>query len=615
MLTVEEGVGRGEQLTEKMATAAERLESVVRLAAWLATAEKPGSLEGTRLPGVEGIAAMLEELRVVSEQLREENRALAVTSRQYQELFQLAPEAYVRTDPGGIIREVNEAAARLFNVHQDELVGKPLVLFVAEGGRKRFFERLTALREKGERARWRTGLAPSRGRWHSGATDGAPRRDVVVSATAVRDGSGAITDLQWMVSEIDAVEEERRGENEEGWLGRTDELALVSRVAQELTERLNAEEAAEQLLRDVRTLIGAEGASLWLWDDGGRGELICEALSHVGMTVHRGSVRVASSQGVVGWTAQHRESAVVNCASEDDRFFSGIDQQTGLSTHSLINAPLRARDRILGVLEVVNKLEGDFDEEDLVLVETLATSAAIAIDNARLLQALEARNEDLRAFGRTVAHDIKGSVALMVGFADALTDDIGKLSRDDLKWYLGLIQRRGHKVAGIVDALLCLAEVRKGEVEKEALDMRKIVTEVQERLAPAIEARGAEVTTITEAWPEALGQEAWVEEVWANFLSNALEHGGVHPRIELGAESEELYARFWVQDNGPGVPPEQQERIFGPFVKRASQDSGSGLGLSIAQRIVEKLGGDVGVENVDSGGSRFWFTLAKVGDR
>lgn len=613
MLTVEEEAGRGEALTQRIDAAAERLESVLRLGVWQAAAENTGSPEGTRLPGIEGIAAMLEELRVVGEQLRAQNRALAVASRQYQELFQLAPEAYVRTDLGGIIREANQAAARLFNVRQDDLLGMPFVLFIAKRERKRFFQGLTALREKGERVRWKTGLAPSRGRWDSGATEGAPRRDVMVSATAVRDASGAITDLQWMVSEIDAIEEERRGENEEGWLGRTDELALVSRVAQELTESFNAEEAAEQLLRDVRTLIGAEGASLWLWDDRGRDELVCEALSHVGMTVRQGSLRVASSQGVVGWTAQHRESTIVNCASEDDRLFRGIDEQTGLSTRSLISVPLRARGEILGVLEVVNKVEGDFDDDDLFLVETLATSAAIAIENARLLQALKSRNEDLQAFAHTVAHDIRSSLALMVGFAEAVQDDIQLLSREELGRYLGLIQYRGHKVADIVDALLHLAEVSRGEVKREALDMGKIVVEVLDRLAPAIEARQAVVKT-AQAWPVVLGQEAWVEQVWANYLSNALEHGGVRPRIELSAESEGAYARFWVQDDGPGVPPEEQERIFGPFVKGTSQDSRSGLGLSIVRRIVQKLGGDVGVENVNSGGSRFWFTLAKVGD-
>jgi len=121
-------------------------------------------------------------------------------------------------------------------------------------------------------------------------------------------------------------------------------------------------------------------------------------------------------------------------------------------------------------------------------------------------------------------------------------------------------------------------------------------------------------------WPIAAGYAPWIEEVWANYLSNALKYGGDPPLIELGAAVEEdnvnnnglPLIRFWVQDNGDGLSEAQQERIFTPF-ERLDQvrAKGHGLGLSIVQRIIEKLGGKAGVESSGEPGqgSTFYFTL------
>jgi signal transduction histidine kinase len=119
------------------------------------------------------------------------------------------------------------------------------------------------------------------------------------------------------------------------------------------------------------------------------------------------------------------------------------------------------------------------------------------------------------------------------------------------------------------------------------------------------------------AWPVARGYGPWVEEVWANYISNAVKYGGQPPRIELGAtplppanESGEGRVRFWVRDNGPGITPEDQARLFTPFTRLDQvRAAGHGLGLSIVRRIVEKLGGEVSVESQVGQGSTFSFTL------
>jgi two-component system sensor histidine kinase/response regulator len=115
-------------------------------------------------------------------------------------------------------------------------------------------------------------------------------------------------------------------------------------------------------------------------------------------------------------------------------------------------------------------------------------------------------------------------------------------------------------------------------------------------------------------WPVALGYAPWVEEVWINYLSNAFRYGGRPPRLELGAEAQpDGRVRFWVRDNGAGLTPEDQARLFTPFTRLDQvQVKGHGLGLSIVRRIVEKLGGQVGVESQIGQGSTFSFTLPGV---
>ncbi|MCL4294131.1 MAG: ATP-binding protein [Anaerolineae bacterium] len=114
-------------------------------------------------------------------------------------------------------------------------------------------------------------------------------------------------------------------------------------------------------------------------------------------------------------------------------------------------------------------------------------------------------------------------------------------------------------------------------------------------------------------WPVALGYSPWIEEVWLNYLSNAITYGGQPPHLELGAtERGDGLVSFWVRNNGPGLTPEEQAKLFTPFTRlNQVQTQGHGLGLSIARRIVEKLEGEVSVESKPGQGSVFSFTLPK----
>ncbi len=224
---------------------------------------------------------------------------------------------------------------------------------------------------------------------------------------------------------------------------------------------------------------------------------------------------------------------------------------------------------------------------------------------------LETRNEELDAFAHTVAHDLKNPLGHIVGLAQVLEKHYAALPEEELRSYLRTMAQSGRKMSNIIDELLLLVSVGKmEEVELGPLNVAGIVDEAQGRLAYLIEKHQAEVI-LPESWPVALGYGPWVEEVWANYLSNAIQYGGRPPRVELGAtEQADSMVRFWVRDNGPGLTSEEQARLFIPFTRLDQvRAKGHGLGLSIVRRIVEKLGGQVGVESEIGQGSVFTFTL------
>jgi len=225
---------------------------------------------------------------------------------------------------------------------------------------------------------------------------------------------------------------------------------------------------------------------------------------------------------------------------------------------------------------------------------------------------LEFRNKDLDAFAHTVAHDLKSSLSILIGFAEVLETDLESIPDEDLKYYLHLQAQKGRKMDNIIDELLLLSGLRQLQPESRPLRMGAIIQEAQQRLADMIEKYDATLH-IPNDWPVAWGHGPWIEEIWINYLSNAIKYGGPSPHITLGAKVEsEHKVRFWVRDLGIGLKPEEQARLFTPFTQvEPSRATGHGLGLSIVQRIVHKLGGDVGVESAFGQGSTFSFTLPR----
>jgi PAS domain S-box-containing protein len=253
----------------------------------------------------------------------------------------------------------------------------------------------------------------------------------------------------------------------------------------------------------------------------------------------------------------------------------------------------------------------------LIVLRDVTKRVQAEKDLRRYTAELEASNAELDAFAHTVAHDLKGPLGVVVGYSESLETPQADLEPDMVRYVSRRIVRAAYKMADIIDGLLLLASVRQAdEVETGPLDMGAIVSEALGRFESQIQQKHVRVI-VPDEWPTALGYALWVEVVWANYIENALKYGG-NPEagtvscIALGFEELDSHIRFWVRDDGPGLTEAQQAQLFTQFTRlHVLHAEGHGLGLSIVQRIAERLGGKAGMESEPGQGSTFYFTLPR----
>jgi signal transduction histidine kinase len=178
------------------------------------------------------------------------------------------------------------------------------------------------------------------------------------------------------------------------------------------------------------------------------------------------------------------------------------------------------------------------------------------------------------------------------------------------------IRLTAKKMFNIIEELLLLASVRQQDeidIYFHEVNMKGVLEDSLFRLEQLLAEEQAEII-VPDNLPTAYGYAPWIEEVWVNYISNGLKYGGHPPRLEITASVHPDFIEYAVIDNGQGIAPDSQARLFTPFVRLHKADikrEGHGLGLSIVQRIIEQLNGEVGMENMDGDGqgARFWFRL------
>jgi len=237
--------------------------------------------------------------------------------------------------------------------------------------------------------------------------------------------------------------------------------------------------------------------------------------------------------------------------------------------------------------------------------ELRRTQEALAQNNAEL----QARNEELDAYNQIIAHDLKAPLNAIYGYASLLALFSGEEFGDTGPIYVKQIMDSAQHMNGMIDQLLWLAKAQ--QTPMALVDMNAVMIRVSLRLEHLFVARGIRLEVQPDL-PPALGYEAWVEEIFANLVNNAIKYMGNNPDplVRVHGLRDGDMCRYEVEDNGIGIEADNLKNVFQIFVRfNPGTVEGHGLGLSIVARLVRRLGGEVGVTSTAGVGSTFWFTL------
>jgi signal transduction histidine kinase len=228
--------------------------------------------------------------------------------------------------------------------------------------------------------------------------------------------------------------------------------------------------------------------------------------------------------------------------------------------------------------------------------------------------ALTATNQQLEAFVYSIAHDLRAPLRAMQGFSELLVEEAGATLSEQCTGYADRINKAAQFMDAMLRDLLDFSRISQQHVELTAVNLATLVESVLSSLTKDIQDKGARVER-PGPWPMVLAHEATLIQVLFNLTSNALKfvRPGVPPQVRLRAEERGEFVRVWVEDNGEGIAPDYQEQIFRLFMRLHGETyPGTGIGLGIVQKGIERMGGHVGVESAPGAGSRFWFELRKA---
>ncbi len=395
-------------------------------------------------------------------------------------------------------------------------------------------------------------------------------------------------------------------------------------ISRTLSSTLDLPPLLQTIVDVACELTDSEAASILLYD-ASRDELRFEAVPGE-QREDLMDLTVPLEGSVAGWIYSNNEPLVIQNAAKDPRVYRQVDAKLQFQTTSILGVPLRVKDKPIGVIEAVNKLDqGHYTEDDLSVLQTLAAQASIAIENARLLRKLQDANADLTRLDRMksdfiaiASHELRTPLGLILGHATFLKD----LIPEDYSEQMDTIIRSAMKLKELIEDLSTIAHKEQGEarVRWTAVSMCEVVEAVVNRFEGEAARKNIELGfDVPEEDLFVEGDREKIDLALSNLVRNALVFTNDGGQVGVKCESAGGYVKVLVVDNGIGIPADEIERIFERFYQVEShltrRHGGMGLGLSIAKAMVELHHGQIWCESKEEVGSLFCFMLPETRER
>jgi signal transduction histidine kinase len=399
------------------------------------------------------------------------------------------------------------------------------------------------------------------------------------------------------------------------------QLSRIVEVSLTLNSTLDPEQLLQYIIKTASELLDCEAASILLYDEK-RGELFFATAANAAKQL--AAIPVPLEGSIAGTIFLENRPLIINNAQQDPRHYAQVGEQINFQTRTLLGVPMRIRNRVTGVLEALNKRTGEFSQADTDLLSVVASQAAIAIQNARLIQALQKAYDELSRvdklksdFISIASHELRTPLGVLLGYATFLQEE----SQGQASEMAAKVLNSALKLRELVEAMtnLNLIQVGSTHMEFRTIPIQQVISSAVKEIQIAAEAKNQKLSfnlpekaLIVQADPEKL------KLVFVNLLNNAIRF--TQPEGEIWVRVIPMHNEAWVeiQDNGVGIPPGELENIFKEFYQvedhMTRRVGGLGLGLSIARGIVKLHNGRIWAESGGEGqGSTFKVVLPSVG--
>lgn len=274
--------------------------------------------------------------------------------------------------------------------------------------------------------------------------------------------------------------------------------------------------------------------------------------------------------------------------------------------------------RITMMLELSSRVAGgdyktqlqDNDQDELSAL--VASLNVMARTIGSTIKQLERRNKELDQFAYVVSHDLKAPLRGIESASRWIEEDLGQELPEHIREFLVLMRTRVHRMENLIMGILELARVGRVATEQERVNLRELLTEIVDSLAPPAGFR----VELPSYLPTLVTHRVQLQQIFTNLISNAIKYHD-HPAtgtVRISCQEDRQQYTFAVTDDGPGIAPEYHERIFVIFQTLTDRDTleSTGVGLAIVKKIVERQGGTIQVESAEGQGAIFTFTWPKT---
>src|SRR6266508_1159645 len=381
-------------------------------------------------------------------------------------------------------------------------------------------------------------------------------------------------------------------------------LRLIE-ISRDLASPLDLDTLLDDIVRASADITHAEAASILLYDDTSR-QLYFQVATNIDEPTMRGLV-VPLEKSIAGWIVTNRKSVRIDDAHKDLRFFSDVEQTVGYETKSLLGIPLITKNKVVGVLEVINKKRGRFTDPDESMLTVLGAQAAVAIEKARLFQ-----QSDLIA---EFVHELRTPLAsLSTATYLLLRPEMSLEQRDQI---INNIHNETMRLNALASSFLDLARLESGRVQfrKTTFSIADLMYECKDVMASKAMEDNIQIRVESpEGLPLLEADRDKIKQVLLNLISNAIKYNRPSGTVMLRVEASDREMVIFVQDSGIGIPEEAIPHLFQKFYRVREHESkvaGTGLGLSICRRIVQGHGGRLEVKSKVGIGSVFTVILPR----